>query len=54
MTVRTMTEARFADLAQAWGGDLRRWPEAEREAARAWRCPRRCATGSSPRPRRRA
>ncbi len=36
MTMTPMTEKRFADMAQAWGGDLRRWPEAEREAARAW------------------
>jgi hypothetical protein len=31
-----MTQDRFSELAQAWGGDLRRWPEGEREAARAW------------------
>ena len=36
MTTTRMTDTRFAELAQAWGGDLRRWPEAEREAARAW------------------
>ncbi len=31
-----MNAQRFQDLAQAWGGDLRRWPEGERDAARAW------------------
>ena len=31
----TMTYERFETLADAFGGDLRRWPEAEREAARA-------------------
>lgn len=36
MSIRIMTAQRFADLAAAWGGDLRRWPEAEREAARAF------------------
>lgn len=30
-----MTRQRFEDLADAYGGDLRRWPEAEREAGRA-------------------
>ena len=30
-----MTYERFEHLADAYGGDLRRWPEAEREAARA-------------------
>lgn len=30
-----MTYERFEYLADAYGGDLRRWPEAEREAARA-------------------
>ena len=30
----TMTYERFEHLADAYGGDLRRWPEAEREAAR--------------------
>ena len=29
-----MTYERFEHLADAYGGDLRRWPEAEREAAR--------------------
>lgn len=31
----TMMYERLAYLADAYGGDLRRWPEAEREAARA-------------------
>lgn len=30
-----MTPARFAALAEAYGGEIARWPEAEREAARA-------------------
>ncbi|MNQ95413.1 hypothetical protein D3C85_1109690 [compost metagenome] len=30
-----MTYERFEYLADAYGGDLRRWPEGEREAARA-------------------
>ena len=30
-----MTYERFETLADAYGGDLRRWPEAERAAARA-------------------
>ncbi|WP_313045784.1 hypothetical protein [Brevundimonas sp.] len=30
-----MIRERFEYLADAYGGDLRRWPEAEREAARA-------------------
>lgn len=30
-----MTRERFDYLAQAYGGDLRRWPEIEREGARA-------------------
>ena len=30
-----MTYERFEHLADAYGGDLRRWPEGEREAARA-------------------
>ena len=33
----TMTYERFEYLTDAYGGDLRRWPEAEREAARALR-----------------
>lgn len=28
-----MTPERFEGLADAWGGDMARWPEAEREAA---------------------
>lgn len=28
-----MTEERFEELAAAWGGDVARWPEAERDAA---------------------
>jgi hypothetical protein len=35
MTER-MNLARFGDLAEAYGGDVRRWPESERDAARAW------------------
>jgi anti-sigma factor RsiW len=31
----TMTYERFEHLADAYGGDLRRWPEVEREAGRA-------------------
>lgn len=31
----TMTVERFADLADIYGGDVARWPEAEREIARA-------------------
>jgi hypothetical protein len=31
----TMTYERFEYLADAYGGDLRRWPESEREAGRA-------------------
>lgn len=31
-----MDATRFADLAAAFGGDLRRWPQAAREVARAW------------------
>jgi hypothetical protein len=30
-----MTPERFETLAEAWGGDVARWPEAEREAAAA-------------------
>lgn len=30
-----MTYERFETLAEAYGGDLRRWPEADREAGRA-------------------
>lgn len=32
-----MTATRFAALAEAHGGDLARWPEAERQAASAFR-----------------
>jgi hypothetical protein len=32
-----MNRQRFAALAEAFGADLRRWPEAERDAARAFR-----------------
>ncbi len=31
-----MDATRFGELADAWGGDLQRWPEAERDAARVW------------------
>src|SRR5205085_1646468 len=31
-----MDAKRFAALAEAYGGDLRRWPQAEREAASAF------------------
>lgn len=31
-----MDEARLRELADIWGGDLRRWPLADAEAARAW------------------
>jgi hypothetical protein len=30
-----MTPHRFTELAEAYGGDLQRWPSAERDAARA-------------------
>jgi hypothetical protein len=36
MTPERMDETRFGELADAFGGDVRRWPESEREAARAW------------------
>lgn len=32
-----MTPERFEALAEAYGGDVARWPAAEREAARQWR-----------------
>ena len=40
-----MTETRFSDLAQAYGGDLRRWPEVDRGPAEIWQAaePRRAA-----------
>ena len=31
-----MDEARLRDLADIWGADLRRWPDGEAAAARAW------------------
>lgn len=31
-----MDATRFGELADAYGGDVRRWPEDEREPARAW------------------
>jgi hypothetical protein len=31
-----MTPERFEALAEAWGGDVSCWPDAEREAAAAW------------------
>ncbi|MET3667858.1 hypothetical protein [Caulobacter sp. 1776] len=31
-----MSLERFEDLAEIYGGEIARWPEAEREAARAW------------------
>lgn len=31
-----MNAERFRDLAEAWGGDLDRWPAAERDQARAF------------------
>jgi hypothetical protein len=31
-----MNAERMRDLAEAWGGDLRRWPAADREAAQAF------------------
>ncbi|MFN3814666.1 hypothetical protein [Brevundimonas sp.] len=31
-----MNAQRFQDLAEAYGADVRRWPEAERDAARAF------------------
>lgn len=36
MTTAPMDVARFRDLAEAYGGDLRRWPESVRDAARAF------------------
>ncbi len=32
-----MDQNRFRTLAEAWGGDLRRWPESERARAEAFR-----------------
>ena len=36
MMTERMDLARFGELAEAYGGDVRRWPEAERDAARAF------------------
>lgn len=36
MTTERMDAARFGELADAFGGDVRRWPDEVREAARAW------------------
>lgn len=36
MKTKSMTEARFVALAQAWGGDLRRWPDEEATSAQLW------------------
>lgn len=36
MMTERMDLARFGDLADAYGGDLRRWPDAVRDAARAF------------------
>jgi hypothetical protein len=36
MKPERMDETRFGELADAFGGDVRRWPESERHAARAW------------------
>lgn len=36
MKTQPMTEARFVALAEAWGGDLRRWPAAEATSAKLW------------------
>ena len=36
MTREGMNETRFGELAAAYGGDVRRWPDGERDAARAW------------------
>ena len=35
-TTGRMDATRFGELADAYGGDVRRWPEHERDAARAW------------------
>lgn len=35
MTAAGMSVARFEALAQTFGGEIARWPEGEREAARA-------------------
>lgn len=36
MKPERMDETRFGELAEAFGGDVRHWPESERDAARAW------------------
>lgn len=36
MTTERMDETRFGELADAFGGDVRRWPDEVRPAARAW------------------
>ena len=36
MTTERMDATRFGELADAFGGDVRRWPDAVRDAARAW------------------
>jgi hypothetical protein len=36
MNPQPMDETRFGALAEAWGGDLRRWPEADRGTGRAF------------------
>lgn len=36
MTRKGMDIVRFGELADAFGGDFRHWPETERDAARAW------------------
>ncbi|WP_309629941.1 hypothetical protein [Brevundimonas sp.] len=36
MKPERMDETRFGELADAFGGDVRRWPESDRDAARAW------------------
>ncbi len=36
MTTERMDETRFGELADAFGGDVRRWPDEVRDAARAW------------------
>lgn len=36
MTTERMDMTRFGELADAFGGDVRRWPESVRDAARIW------------------
>jgi hypothetical protein len=45
MKSEIMSETRFADLAAAWGGELRRWPLEHQAAARALVDARPVATG---------